>query len=336
MDYTQEYLTIEVDEDTSRTALCTLASVNISKFKSPEELERPIRLLVRGLHNILQYQNFLNVGAKLATEEFEPIGISITNFAHWMAQRGFKYGQPEALQEQKRWMEYFAYFAIRASCDLAKEKGPCKLSHTTLYGKGIFPWERRATGVNELADFTPNPDIPWEELRQDLLKYGVRNALWGCQPPVESSSVVVSSTNGIEPTKQLITLKESKAGIVPVVVPDYKTLADKYQNLWDIDPLDYLKHVAVFQVYYDQSLSANTAYNPAHYYTDDPETDGKIPKTKVISDMMQFHIWGGKTMYYYLINKSAIRKRLDSNPETPVSVENLLLEEEAECEACKL
>ena len=299
-------------------------------------MEKSVKLLVRALHNILQYQDFLNVGAKLATEEFEPIGISVTNLAHWMAQRGFKYGQPEALQELKQWMEYLSYFAIRESCNIAKEKGPCKLSHLTAYGKGIFTWEKRANGVNELADFTPNPDIPWEELRQDLLKYGVRNALWGCQPPVESSSVVVTSTNGMEAVRQLITLKESKSGIIPTVVPDYALLKDSYENMWDIDCLDYLKMVAVMQVYYDQSLSANTFYNPAHYRTNDPATDGKIPKTKIISDLMQAHIWGVKTHYYHLVNKSAIKQQLRTEEVQEVVQEVVNELDEAHCESCAL
>ena len=148
------------------------------------------------------------------------LGIGITNLAYWHAKRGFSYGDSDALAEVKSWMEHQAYYLTEATVELAKERGRCKDSDKTWYGKGVFPWERRSAGVNELTDFTP--ELNWEGLRAEMRSYGVRNATLMAIAPVESSSVVINSTNGIEMPMSLITVKESKAGSLTQVVPDYQ------------------------------------------------------------------------------------------------------------------
>lgn len=307
MQHTRSFRTVNDEE--GRIALCTISSTNWGSARHPEDLRRPTRLLVRGLHNLLQYQDFLSIHSEMHNKEFEPLGIGITNLAYWHAKRKMKYGEEEALAEIKRWMEHQSFYAIEASVELAEEKGPCTMSDKTWYGKGVFPWERRSKGVDELTDFTPAAELDWETLRARMMVSGIRNATLGAIAPVESSSVVLNSTNGIEMVKQLITIKDSKAGAFAQVVPEYKKLKKYYQLLWDQpDCIEYLKTVAVLQVYIDQGISSNTFYSPKYF------EGGKIPTTLVMKNLMIAHIWGIKSHYYHLVDKHGAMESLkDSN-----------------------
>lgn len=319
-----------VDDSAGRIALCTLGSLNVGAVKHPEELRRPARLLHRALHNLLQYQDFLTIQSDLHNKEFEPIGIGITNLAYWHAKRKMKYGEPEALTEVKKWMEHIAFYLTEASVELAKEKGKCLESDNTWYGRGVFPWERRAVGVNSLTDFTPSPDLNWENLRVDMIKYGVRNATLMAQPPVESSSVAIDSTNGISFVKGLIIIKGSKAGDFAQVVPEYKKLKSYYQLLWDQpDCIEYLKTVAVMQAYIDQGISSDTFYSPKFF----PEN--KIPVTLVIKNLMLAHQWGLKSHYYHLVDKQALMDATGSESGS-TQLPEVLIEDDGFCEACVL
>ena len=226
-----------LDDASGRIALCTLGSVNWGAFRNPEDMRRVCRILQRSLCNILDYQDFLSIQSKLSNDEIQPLGIGITNLAYWHAKRNYKYGEQDALQDVKTWMEHQAFYLTEATVELAKERGACLHSDKTRYGQGIFPWELRATGVNELADFAP--ELDWETLRTDMKQYGVRNATLMAVAPVESSSVVINSTNGIEMPMSLISVKESKAGSFIQVVPEYHKLKNKYQMMWEqIDDFD--------------------------------------------------------------------------------------------------
>lgn len=317
-----------IEDEAGRIALCTLGSVNWGAFKSPQEMRKACRVLVRSLSNLLSYQDFLSIQSKLANLDFEPLGVGITNLAYWHAKRSFRYGEPEALAEAKRWMEHQSYYLIETSVELAQERGACKLSAQTYYGKGVFPWERRAEGVNELTDFSPSMD--WESLREKLLKYGIRNATLMAVAPVESSSVVLNSTNGIEMPMELISVKESKAGSFVQVVPEYKRLKNRYQLMWDQkDCVDYLKTSAVLAVYIDQSLSTNTFYNPAYF------AEGKVPGTLIAKNLMLAYKWGIKTIYYSLINKMGSKAALQEDNVIPF-VRQETVEEDEYCESCVL
>ncbi len=280
----------------------------------------------------MDYQDFLSIQSKLSNDEIRPLGIGVTNLAYWHAKRSFKYGDKDALQEVKSWMEHQAYYLTEATVEMAKERGACLHSDKTRYGQGVFPWELRAKGVNELADFTP--ELDWETLRVQMKQYGVRNATQMAVAPVESSSVVINSTNGIEMPMSLISTKESKAGSFTQVVPDYHKLKNKYQLMWEQkDCLPYLKTSAVLQAYIDQSISTNTFYNPAHF----PER--KVPTTLIAKNLMQAQLWGIKTFYYSLINKAGSKMQEEQpklNGFHEVEFNGHELELEDDCEACKL
>ena len=314
-----------LDDDSGRIALCTLGSINWGAFRNPEDMRRACRILHRSLNNILDYQDFLSIQSKLSNDEIRPLGIGVTNLAYWHAKRGFKYGERDALADVKTWMEHQAYYLTEASVELAKERGRCADSDRTRYGKGIFPWELRAKGVNELTDFTP--ELNWEGLRAEMRSYGVRNATQMAIAPVESSSVVINSTNGIEMPMSLISVKESKAGSLTQVVPEYHKLKNKYQQMWAQKDCDgYLKTAAVLAAYIDQSISTNTFYNPAHF------ADRKVPTTLIAKNLMQAHHWGLKTFYYSLINKAGSKQKADE----AAPLEEIDFDLEEDCESCKL
>jgi ribonucleoside-diphosphate reductase alpha chain len=320
-----------IEDEKGRIALCTLGSINWGAFKTPQEMRKACRVLVRSLSNLLTYQDFLSIQSKLANLDFEPLGVGITNLAYWHARKSFKYGEADALAEVKRWMEHQAYYLTEMSVELAQEKGACKRSEHTYYGKGIFPWERRNPGVNELTDFSPSANLDWEVLRQNLLKYGIRNATLMAVAPVESSSVVLNSTNGIEMPMELISVKESKAGSFVQVVPEYKRLKNRYQLMWDQkDCVEYLKTSAVLAVYIDQSLSTNTFYNPAFF------DQGKVPGTLIAKNLMLAYKWGIKTIYYSLINKMGSKASLQEENNIIPFVKQDIIEDDEYCESCVL
>jgi ribonucleoside-diphosphate reductase alpha chain len=315
-----------LDDSDGRIALCTLGSINWGSFRNPEDMRRACRILHRSLNNILDYQDFLSIQSKLSNDEIRPLGIGVTNLAYWHAKRGFKYGEKDSLAEVKTWMEHLSFYLTEASVELAKERGKCEGSDRTRYGQGVFPWELRANGVNELTNFAP--ELDWESLRTNMKEYGVRNATQMAVAPVESSSVVINSTNGIEMPMSLISVKESKAGSFVQVVPEYHKLKNKYQMMWEQKDCDgYLKTAAVIAAYVDQSISTNTFYNPAHF------PDRKVPTTLIAKNLMQSHYWGLKTFYYSLINKAGSKSQDETVLDLPSGFNDM---DEEDCEACKL
>lgn len=317
-----------IEDVNGRIALCTLGSSNWGAFRNPQEMRHAMYLLVRALSNILSYQDFLSVQSALSNAEFRPLGVGITNLAYWHAKKNLKYGQPEALAEVKRWIEAQTFFLIEASVKLAEERGPCGLAHTTCYGKGIFPWENRAPGVNDLTDFAPTMD--WEGLRARMIAAGgTHNATLGAIAPVESSSVVIGSTNGIEMPLALISTKESKGSSLTQVVPEYTKYKNRYQLMWEQkDCVEYLKTSAVLAAYIDQSISTNTFYSPRHF------EDGKVPATLIAKNLMLGHYWGIKTFYYSLMEKTGSKHSLDDDL-PPLAI--VIDDEDAEaCPGCTL
>ncbi len=318
-----------VEDVEGRIALCTLGSSNWGKFRNPQEMQHAMYLLVRALSNILSYQDFLSVQSALSNAEFRPLGVGVTNLAYWHAKKGLKYGTPEALAEVKRWIEAQTYYLTQASVQLAEERGPCSRSHTTSYGKGIFPWEKRAPGVDELTDFTPTMD--WEALRARMIAAGgTHNATVGAIAPVESSSVAIDSTNGIEMPMALISTKESKGSSLTQVVPEYTKYKNRYQLMWEQkDCIDYIKTACVLAAYIDQSISTNTFYSPRHF------EGGKVPTQLISTNLMLAHRWGLKTFYYSLMEKTGIKEGLNDDTTAP-SASIVIEEEEDDCVACKL
>lgn len=315
----------DINDENGRISLCTLSAINWGLIKNPEDFEKPCTLAVRGLDALLSYQSYPIKAAQISTEEFRPLGVGIINFAYWLAKNDLKYSDSAALEEVDRWAQYWSYYLIKASADLAAEQGACTRSHDTKYGLGILPVDTYKREVDELVE--PKSYVDWASLREQLKTTGIRNATLMALMPSESSSQISNSTNGIEPPRSYISVKQSKDGVLKQVVPEYRKLKSKYELLWDQpNPEGYLKIMAVLQKYIDQSISTNTSYNPQHY------EDEKIPMSEMLGHLIICYKYGIKTLYYF--NTFDGQGEVDVNQLLNVELPRQFNDDQSQCESC--
>ena len=314
-------------DEEGRIALCTLSAINWGNIKSPADFEKPCMLAVRGLDALLSYQNYPVRAAEIATEEHRPLGVGIINFAYFLAKNDLKYSDDTALAKVDEYAEAWSYYLIKASADLAVEQGTCGRPQDTKYAKGIVPIDTRKRDIDELIPHVER--MPWNELRAQLRETGIRNATLMALMPAETSAQIANATNGIEPPRSLISVKQSKHGVLKQVVPEFRKLKNKYELLWDQkSPEGYLKICAVLQKYIDQGISVNTSYNPQFY------PDEKIPMSELLKHMLLFYKFGGKQLYYN--NTYDGQGEVNIDKLSSVMVELPKIEEEDSCESCKI
>lgn len=311
-----------ISDEEGEISLCTLAAINWGKIRRVEDFEKPCMLAVRCLDALLDYQDYPVLAAQISTMNRRPLGVGIINFAYWLAKNGTTYQDPN-LEMIHQYTEAWSYYLIKASVDLAKEKGACLKSEETKYSKGILPIDTYKKDVDELVK--PVYNMNWEALRLDLLEYGIRNSTLMALMPAETSAQISNSTNGIEPPRSLVSVKQSKDGILKQVVPEFQRLKNKYDLLWDHkSPDGYLKIMAVLQKFIDQGISVNTSYNPLHYQ------DEKIPLSVLIRDILNFYKYGGKQLYYNNTYDGA--GEVEDKITTPLSS----TDSQDDCESCKI
>jgi ribonucleoside-diphosphate reductase alpha chain len=285
------------DSDPGEISLCTLSAINWGLINNPKEFKKYCDLTVRALDALLDYQGYPVKAAEDSTMNRRPLGVGIINFAYFLAKRGLTYDEG-ALETVDEYAEAWSYYLIRASNNLAKEKGAAVKCHETKYGNGIVPIDTYKTEVDELVK--PVERMKWDELRGSLRDHGIRNSTLMALMPAETSAQISNSTNGIEPPRALVSYKQSKDGVMAQVVPGIHNLKNKYDLLWDQkSPEGYLKIMAVLQKYIDQGISVNTSYNPEFY------EDNKIPMSVMIKDLITFYKYGGKQLYYFNTNDMA-------------------------------
>ena len=281
----------EFNDPEGEIALCTLSAINWGNIKEPADFEKPCELAVRGLDALLSYQNYPVVAAKNSTEKRRPLGVGIINLAYWMAKNDMTYTNPD-LDLIDKYAEAWSYYLIKASADLAVEQGSISGNMETKYGHGITPNMTYKKDVDELV--THKERMPWKSLRKQLQKTGIRNSTLMALMPAETSAQISNSTNGIEPPRAFVSVKQSKDGVLRQVVPEFRKLKNKYEMLWSQkSPEGYLKIMAVLQKYIDQGISVNTSYNPTHY------EDEKIPMSVMLQHLIMFYKYGGKQLYYF-------------------------------------
>ena len=281
-----------VDDPEGEIALCTLSAINWGAFREPQEMERACTLAVRGLDALLSYQNYPILAAELATGNRRPLGVGIINLAYWLAKNDTSYSDPGALELVDTWAQHWSYYLIQASADLALEQGACPKSDETKYGDGILPVDTYKKDVDELVAHQDKVD--WQSLREQLQQTGIRNSTLMALMPAETSAQISNSTNGIEPPRSFVSVKQSKDGVLKQVVPGFPRLKNKYDLLWEQkSPEGYLKIMAVLQKYIDQGISVNTSYNPVHY------EDEKIPMSAMLQHLLLAYKYGHKQLYYF-------------------------------------
>jgi ribonucleoside-diphosphate reductase alpha chain len=248
-----------IDDHTGEIALCILSAVNVGKIRSDEELEDLCDLAVRGLEELIDYQDYPVVAAERATKARRSLGVGFIGLAHYLAKLGFKYDSQEAWDAVHGLAESFQYYLLKASNKLAEEKGWCENFGRTKYSDGILPIDTYKKDVDEICSQPLQHD--WESLRASILTHGLRHSTLSAQMPSESSSVVSNATNGIEPPRDYLSIKKSKQGPLKQVVPSYGTLKNNYTLLWDMpDNTGYINVVAVMQKFFDQGISGNWSH----------------------------------------------------------------------------
>lgn len=316
-------------DELGRIALCTLSAINWGNIKDPKDFEKPCALAVRGLDALLSYQSYPVLAAEIATQEYRPLGVGIINLAYWLAKNDLNYSNKDSLVKIDEYAEAWSYYLIKASVDLAKEQGTCGKPEDTKYAKGIVPIDTRKKDIDDLVPYVER--MPWKELREELKTHGIRNATLMALMPAETSAQIANATNGIEPPRSYISVKQSKHGVLKQVVPEYRRLKNKYELLWDQQsPEGYLNICAILQKYIDQGISVNTSYNPQFF------EDEKIPMSVMLQHILNFYKYGGKQLYYF--NSYDGQGELNVNKlveeELPESQQAELIEDE--CDSCKI
>lgn len=316
-----------VQDENGEVALCTLSAFNLGAIQDIQELEELADLSVRALDELLDYQDYPLIAAEKATMGRRTLGVGVINFANYLAKNNVKYSDGSANNLVHETFEAMQYYLLKASNILAKEKGQCPLFNETKLATGILPIDTYCKSVDNLH--SANLKMDWETLRQDIKNHGVRNSTLSALMPSETSSQISNATNGIEPPRGFISIKSSKDGVLKQVVPDIDALRNKYELLWDIqDNSGYLGLVAIMQKFVDQTISANTNYDPSKY------PSGKVPMKTLLNDILFGYKHGIKTFYYHNTRDGASDA---STNDVNSSASNLENTGEDECAgACKI
>ena len=314
-------------------ALCILSAINVGKLKNTDELEELCDLAVRGLEELIDYQEYPIKAAELSTKARRSLGIGYIGLAHYLAKLGHKYDDIPALTEIHKLTEAFQYFLLKASNQIAKEKGACEGFCRTKYADGILPIDTYKKEVDELV--APAYFYDWDSLRESIQEHGLRHSTLSAQMPSESSSVVSNATNGIEPPRDFLSIKKSKKGPLKQIVPQYQTLKNNYTLLWDMPSNEgYIKVVAVIQKFFDQAISGNWSYNPEQYQ------DNEVPVSIMAKDFLTTYKYGWKTSYYQNTYDAKKDSDVEENIQRAIEIDNLIDEllqsEEEDCESCKI
>ena len=281
-----------INDETGEIALCTLSAVNLGKVENVSDIEEPAELIVRALDALLDYQDYPVKAAENGSMRRRTLGVGVINYAYYLAKNGVRYSDDSALGLTHQTFEALQYYLLKASNKLAKEQGACPAFNETTYSQGILPIDTYKKDLDKICQEPLHLD--WESLRQEITEHGLRNSTLTALMPSETSSQIANATNGIEPPRGLVSIKASKDGILKQVVPEIDKLKDQYELLWQMPNNDgYLKLVAIMQKFVDQSISANTNYDPVRY------EGGRVPMKILLKDLLNAYKMGVKTLYYH-------------------------------------
>ncbi|MFJ5482032.1 ribonucleoside-diphosphate reductase subunit alpha [Pectobacterium actinidiae] len=281
----------DVNDENGEIALCTLSAFNLGAINSLDDLEELATLAVRALDALLDYQDYPITAAERGAMGRRTLGIGVINFAYYLAKNGVRYSDGSANGLTHKTFEAIQYYLLKASNVLAREQGACPWFNETTYSQGILPIDTYKRDLDTICNEPLHLD--WEALRNDIKEYGLRNSTLSALMPSETSSQISNATNGIEPPRGHISVKASKDGILRQVVPEYETLKDAYELLWDMPSNDgYLQLVGLMQKFVDQAISSNTNYDPSRF------PSGRVPMKQLLKDLVTAYKFGVKTLYY--------------------------------------
>ena len=320
-----------IDSQDGEIALCILSAINVGKIRNLNEMENLCDLAVRALEELIDYQEYPVPAARRSTLARRSLGIGFIGLAHYFAKNGVKYNSQEAYNLTHKLTESFQYHLLRASNNIAKEKGACDAFHRTKYIDGILPIDTYKSEVDELV--TVSYEYDWDSLRDDIAEWGLRHSTLSAQMPSESSSVVSNATNGIEPPRDYLSVKKSKKGPLKQIVPQFTTYKNNYTLLWDMPSNEgYINVTAIMQKFFDQAISGNWSYNPENY------PDNEVPVSVMANDLLTTYKYGWKTSYY----QNTYDNKKDVDAESTARTEQLIndilhgTESEEDCDSCKV
>ena len=313
-------------------ALCILSAVNVGKINKLDDLENLCDLAVRGLEELIDYQDYPVEAARISTLARRSLGIGYIGLAHYLAKQGEHYDDPRAWKLVHELSESFQYYLLKSSNTIAQEKGKCGYFDRTKYADGILPIDTYKRDIDEFCGAELNYD--WESLRVSITTHGLRHSTLSAQMPSESSSVVSNATNGIEPPRAYMSVKKSKKGPLKQIVPQYGSLKNNYTLLWDMkDNSGYIKVVAAMQKFFDQAISGNWSYNPENY------DNNEVPISVMAGDLLTTYKYGWKTSYYQNTYDQK-GEELQLTDEKKQGIQDLLQQiletEEEDCDSCKI
>jgi ribonucleoside-diphosphate reductase alpha chain len=318
-----------IDDENAEIATCILSAINVGKVKSDDELEELCDLSVRSLEELIDYQNYPVKAAENFTKNRRSLGIGYIGLAHYLAKLGFNYDSREAWDAVHGLSESFQYYLLKASNQLAKEKGHCEYFGSTKYADGILPIDTYKKDVDEISSIALQHD--WESLRASILEHGLRHSTLSAQMPSESSSVVSNATNGIEPPRGFLSIKKSKKGPLKQIVPQYQSLKNHYTLLWDMPSnRGYINIVAVMQKFFDQAISGNWSYNPENY------PDNEVPVSVMAQDLLTTYKMGWKTSYYQNTYDIKTDEVEEPKQELQSLLNDIMSSGEESCESCTI
>jgi len=281
-----------INDEEGEIALCTLSAVNLGKVEHVSDIEEPAELIVRALDALLDYQDYPVKAAQNGSMRRRTLGVGVINYAYYLAKNSVRYSDGSAIGLTHQTFEALQFYLLKASNKLAKEQGACPAFNETTYSQGILPIDTYKKDLDQICQEPLHLD--WETLRTEITTHGLRNSTLTALMPSETSSQIANATNGIEPPRGLVSIKASKDGILKQVVPEIATLKDQYELLWQMPNNDgYIKLVAIMQKFVDQSISANTNYDPVRY------EGGRVPMKILLKDLLNAYKLGVKTLYYH-------------------------------------
>mgnify|MGYP001597453479 FL=1 len=319
-----------IDDPEGEIALCILSAINVGTLRNLDDLDELCELAVRALEEIIDYQKYPIKAAEISTKARRSLGIGYIGLAHYLAKNHVKYDDKQAWKLVHDLTEAFQYYLLKASNNIAKERGACEYFNRTKYADGILPIDTYKKDVDDVVENKLNYD--WDALRTDIKEHGLRHSTLSAQMPSESSSVVSNATNGIEAPRGFLSVKKSKKGPLKQIVPQYQTLKNHYSLLWEMpNNTGYINIVAVMQKFFDQAISGNWSYNPTHF------ENNEVPMSVMIGDLLNTYKLGWKTSYY---QNTYDYKTDPSELEDEVTLEELpqgtFEDDEEECEACAI
>ncbi|ABV66305.1 ribonucleoside-diphosphate reductase, alpha chain [Aliarcobacter butzleri RM4018] len=250
---------VEKEKIDGDTAVCNLASINLSKINTKEDIERVVPTAIRMLDNVIDLNFYPLRKVKATNLKSRSIGLGVMGEAEMLAQHQLAWGSSEHFKKIDQIMEAISYNTIKSSSDLASEKGVYPTFEGSKWSKGIMPHDLAPQAVNALVDkdlFDTSYD--WDVLREKVKKDGMRNGYLMAIAPTSSISILVGTTQAIEPVYKRKWFEENLSGLIPVVVPRLSPETWAYYTpAFEIDQLQVIKAAAIRQKWIDQGQSTN-------------------------------------------------------------------------------